>query len=240
MKITSLAIFAALILSISAQYYPLPYSDYNSANALLTYLLGHNQYYLPQAPNSIFFQFAWYITQDEVQAILHRMDSIYNKYGLNGVFLILDDKAGINNIEQYSVDLIQGLDQGWELFYTENIYLIVLQYTYVPAAWPNSEWVLKFAISCGDKADAYLPDSSRRQIMDTYGQTLKYYTNKNMIALIDDIEYAMEQNSHVSWVVIVIVVFAVLCCGGGGAYYGKRRYDNRSGNSGIHVTSAQY
>lgn len=237
MKTISLAIFAILVLSISAQT-PLPHTDYNSANALLTYLLSHHEYYLP-APNSLFFQFAWYITAPEVDAILKRMDSIYNKYGLNGVFLVLDQNAGIGDINSYSAEIISGLDYNWELFHTENVYLVILQYVYVQNAW-QSGWALNFAISCGDTADAYLPHSSRQQIMDTYGPVLKYYTNENMMRLMDDIEYAMEQNAgSFHWYYIPIILCILLCCGGGG-YYGKRRYDNRSGGSGIHVTSAQY
>lgn len=242
-----LAIFAVLLLSVSAQYYPIDYTNYNSANALLNYLLTNTQYYLSAAPNSLFFQFAWYISQAEVQGILQKMDDIYKKYGLNGVFLILDDQAGITNIKQYSEEIIRGLDSRWQLFHTKNVYLVILQYTYVPDAWSTVGWKLNFAISCGDDADYYLPESSRNQIIQTYGPTLKFYTNQHMLELIHDIDYAMEQRKNAQIEVdgsnigvIIVIVVILLCCGGGGAYYGKRRYDTKSGGDGIHVTSAQF
>lgn len=243
MKITSLAIFAILLLSVSTQFTPnpVPVENYYSANALLDYLMTHTLYYRSDAPNSLFFQFDWYISQQEVAGILQKMDDIYQKYQFNGVFLILNQAAGITDLDTYSREMIKGLEQRWNLFSRENVYLIIVQY--VPGAW-GAEWKLNFAISCGDNVNYYLPDSNRKKIMDTYADALKYYTQSNVLRLINDIEYVIDQNyssgGSVSIGVIIVVVCIVLCCGGGGAYYGKKRYDTRSGGDGIHVTSAQY
>ena len=233
---------AILLFTLSYQQTPLPYSDYNSANALLTYLLSHAQYY---SPNSLFFQFAWYISQSEVNAILAKMTDIYNKYGLNGVFLILDQRAGIADIRAYTADVIRLLESNFQLFRRDYVYEVVLQY--LPDSY-SSSWSLDIAISTGGSyARSYLPDSACDKLVDTYGPTLKHYTSTNMLALIRDIDYVMDQQassvgSSLSFgeiILYVVIAICILACCGGGGYYTKRRYDSKTTDEGggIHVTS---
>lgn len=225
------------------------YSDYNSAGALINYLAKNTYYY---TPNSLFFQFDWYITQDEVAKLLAIMTEIYNAYGLNGVFLILDARAGISDINTYSAEVCKQLE--YQMGYKRDyMYIVIIQYT-VPDYYKVGGWELSFSITTGGSyARHYLPDSDAKKLINTYGPYLKSYTYDNMYSLVYDIKVYMNSHANDEWVddsplgtgsiiIIVIVVLVLLCCGGGGGYYYKKRSEARTNDmgGGIHVNSGQF
>lgn len=233
-------LFAIFLVSVkSFTPNPVAYSDYYTASALVTYLRSHQYYW---TSNSLFFQFDWYITQDEVAKILNQMNGIYQTYGLNGIFLILDVRAGISDINSYSAEVCKQLEaqMGYK---RDNMYIVIIQYT---VGDYGGSWKLQMSITTGGSyARGYLSDSEAKELINTYGPALKVYNYDNMYNLIYDISVYMSKDDSLSgWsiAVIVIVVLVLLCCGGGGGYYYKKRAGARTNDmgGGIHVNSGQF
>lgn len=217
-RILLLAFF--LFLTESLALNPVSYSDYNTPEALISYLTSNTYYY---TSNSLFFQFDWYISRTEVNQILYMMDNIYNKYKLNGVFLILDINAGIYDMNVYTNQLCKNLENKMG-FKKDNTYVAIIQYNVGTYGYP---WSHKFTIdTLGDYAKHYLPNNETTTIIDNWGPYLNYYTYGNIKGLINDISDAMDKHANDPWgistgiiILIVVIVLIVICGVGGGIYY---------------------
>ena len=191
MKSLVILIFAFFFVSVkSFTPNPVAYSDYNTSVSLMSYLKSHPEYY---SSNSLFFQFDWYITKYEIQIILKIMTDIYKDYGLNGVFLILDEKAGINDINAYVAKLCQKLEDYFG-YKRDSMYIVVMKY-YVGVY--GSSWNYIFSITTGGKyARKFLPDYEAQNLINKFGPTLKSYNYKNVQSLLTAISDVMDSHAN--------------------------------------------
>ena len=241
MKFLEILTIVFFLVSGTIQFTPNPiaYEDYYTADALTNYLLTHTDYW---SPNSLFFQFDWYIPLDQVNLILLAMTEIYNKYGLNGIFLILDTRAHYGDITNYSNQVLVQLASKFN-YVQDNMYVVILQYT--PGDY-GAAWGLDISISTGGSyARSYLSNSEAKSLINKWGPYLKYYTYDNVIGLIADLKTAMDTDDSLpTWAIILIVIGAllVLCCCGGGGYYYKKHSDAQTTDfgNGVNVNAGHF
>lgn len=255
---TFFLITLSMIGLISSQMPPIPnVYDYSSANSLVNYLLAHTNYYY--TPKSLFFQSNWYIPYEQSLQILAIMDNIYEKYNLNGVFLVVSDEAQILDISGYAASVVDLLNQKG-VYHKENCYTIILYYT-IGIVRPGDYWGLQISIASGDNASHYLSGSDAKEVMDKWGKTLKQYTYDNLVNFMADIEGKMDFQAEIdalplgakiAIIVIVIVVLIIaavvsmICrrvcgCGlGGKVVSGNTGAQTQNYAGGIQVTTGTY
>ena len=121
------------------------------------------------------------------------MTDIYNKYMLNGVFLVLDKNAGISDINTYVAKVCQKLEDqvGYK---RDNMYIVVLQYT---VGEYGGSWGLTVSVTTGGKyARKYLPDYESVNLINKFGPSLKSYNYKNVQEFISEISDVMDSHAN--------------------------------------------
>ena len=159
-----------------------PYSDYNTPSSLMNYLLNHKTFYVSNY--SIFFQFAFYIPIEESKIILENMTSLYETLGLYGIILILDKNSNITNKTVYSDELLDLVEKEFN-YKNESTYIIILEYD--PGEY-GEEWENNLYISVGGKkAENYLNETSRNELINKWEKTLKIYNYDNFSKFYGDV-----------------------------------------------------
>lgn len=209
--------FFLIALSMIAFTSSIPYPsiyDYSSANSLVNYLVANAAYYY--TPNSLFFQSSWYITYEDSLKIIGIMDNIYQKYNLNGVFLVVSDEAAISNIKDYSASVVDLLNTKG-VYHKENVYSIILYYS-IGAIPVGGDWILQISIATGTNAQHYVSSTDAQNLINDWGYTLKRYSYSNLVSFMKDIERIMDiqgefdnlpLGTKILLVVIVIVVLII-------------------------------
>lgn len=209
---------SSFISFISCQYRPSPILDnYFKANNLLDFLFNdprNRPFYFPNT--CVFFQSDWYISPEESLRVIDIMDNIYKKYRLSGVFLVLDNRVPIGDLGGYAAELEEGLERK-NIFKKENVYSVVLYYTYPPVGGLiiGQPWKLDIAIGVGGKnAEHYFSKTSRETLRTKWGPILRYYTYDNIDRFLSEIENAMDfQNGWdrlPTWAKVAIIVGIVV------------------------------
>ena len=190
MKPLSILLFVFFLISkISTE---VEFSNYNTPEGLIDYIeYGSDFEYFTS--NSLFFEFDFFLDEDEVTNILSTMTEIYDKYGLNGVFLILNTEAGISDIANYTEEFCKLLENEME-FEKDSMYVVVMEYTF---DYNRITWDLKFSIKTGEYAKENLPDNEVEEIIDEFSETLKDCTYENVVELMDAISFVIQDNSYI-------------------------------------------
>lgn len=251
----------SLIAFTSVQGLPYPsLSDYQSADALVNYLIYNSAYYY--TPNSLFFQSYWYIPWEQAQEILNIMGRIYEKYGLNGVFLVVSDEAYISDISGYAASVVDSFNTKG-IYHKEDCYTIILYYT-IGTVPVGKKWGLKLSIASGENASHYLSASNAQTVSNDWGPKLAYYTYDNVVFFMQDIEKYMDNQA--AWdevptgtkilIIVIVIIFLIIAavvslicrriCGcclpgtyvSGGTYGQGAQTQNYAG--GIQVTTGTY
>ena len=190
MKSIQFLVFIFVLISVKL-FTPnsIPYSTYYSPTNLFMYFIN-NEYW---NHNSIFFQFDSYLSKNETEYILSIMIDIYAKYRLYGVFLVFDDKVGINDISDYATSVARILRS-----YTGNNnilgYIIIIEYT---VGDYGSQWENKLSIfTVGSSAKIYLSNDGINNLINEYSSSLKYYNFNNVLKFINGVNSSMDNSKN--------------------------------------------
>ena len=169
-----LLIFLFTISVSSSDLTSVPYSDYNTPSSLMNYLSNHKASYTSYY--SIFFQFAYYIPIEQSKKILGSMTSLYEFSGLPGIILVLDKNSNIENINTYSDELLDLVVKKFN-YKKESTYIIILE---SDPGESGEEWENKLYINVGGKkAENYLNETSRNELINKWEKALKTYNYDN-------------------------------------------------------------
>ena len=216
------------------------YSNYNTSSSLINYLTNNKTFF---SHNSLFFQFAFYIPLEQSKKILGSMASVYEFSGLYGIILILDKNSNITNITIYSNEVLDNFEKNFN-YTKKNTYIIILQYD---PSEKDKDYENNLYINVGGKkAENYLNETSREELIAKWKEVLKEYNYDNFSRFYGDViikiflnrDNDVEESTEISgasiiaviimFIVIILIVGTVV----GVIFYAKKRYDIKSNLNG--------
>ena len=171
------------------------------------------------------------------------MSSVYEFSGLYGIILILDKNSNITNITTYSNEVLDNFEKNFN-YTKKNTYIIILQYD---PSEKDKEYENNLYINVGGKkAENYLNETSREELIAKWKEVLKEYNYDNFSRFYGDViikiflnrDNDVEESTEISgasiiaviimFIVIILIVGTVV----GVIFYAKKRYDIKSNLNG--------